>query len=379
MEAFFARARSVAEEAAKKTQEITVKLSQDIVKETTKVSSQLVTETAKYSEQLSKNPTIQDIASRSKTFAHEAGKKAQELAKEAAEKIPALAQQTAQSAGEGIQSLVKELKVGGSGHQPLDQELEEYGVTEDLREFVRGMTLDTFKEFPVDDEIKQLKEAATAEEGVGAVAATTTENALKTDQVEVGPDNVRHDLNAFQTRHAMLVLESVKEISTFRYQLCPRVMPEHRFWKIYFMLVHTHVLPYETRWSERQQELAAGFAAFKEQAAQAAAIATTPPAAKALASDSNSSLNKSTGSSGTGAKTAVAAAGAAAAAAVATTSTSEDLDDKKTEGDDIDALLMDALGGDDAGDDDEDDGAFDAEDFDELVKSAVGSDLDDIK
>ncbi|CAH8349235.1 unnamed protein product [Eruca vesicaria subsp. sativa] len=52
--------------------------------------------------------------------------------------------------------------------------------------------------------------------------------------------NVRKDLSEWQERHATLVLGSVKQISKLRYELCPRVMKERRFWRIYFTLVSTH-------------------------------------------------------------------------------------------------------------------------------------------
>ncbi|XP_028077390.1 uncharacterized protein LOC114279355 isoform X2 [Camellia sinensis] len=38
------------------------------------------------------------------------------------------------------------------------------------------------------------------------------------------------------------------EISKLRYELCPRVMKERKFWKIYFILVNSHVAP--LHWAE---------------------------------------------------------------------------------------------------------------------------------
>nr|GMD37486.1 uncharacterized protein LOC109162841 [Ipomoea batatas] len=62
--------------------------------------------------------------------------------------------------------------------------------------------------------------------------------------------NVRQDLTEFQEKHAKLVLSSVKEISKLRYALCPRVMRERKFWRIYFILVNSHIAPYEKRYME---------------------------------------------------------------------------------------------------------------------------------
>ncbi|WVZ11001.1 hypothetical protein V8G54_015531 [Vigna mungo] len=36
-----------------------------------------------------------------------------------------------------------------------------------------------------------------------------------------------------------------QEISRLRYELCPRVMKERKFWRIYFILVNNHTAPYD--------------------------------------------------------------------------------------------------------------------------------------
>ncbi|KAJ6689738.1 hypothetical protein OIU85_006089 [Salix viminalis] len=68
--------------------------------------------------------------------------------------------------------------------------------------------------------------------------------------VETTESNVRKDLSEWQERHATLVLTTVKQISKLRYELCPRVMKERRFWRIYFTLVSTHVATYEKQYME---------------------------------------------------------------------------------------------------------------------------------
>uniref|UniRef100_A0A2N9J8I4 BSD domain-containing protein n=1 Tax=Fagus sylvatica TaxID=28930 RepID=A0A2N9J8I4_FAGSY len=60
----------------------------------------------------------------------------------------------------------------------------------------------------------------------------------------------RQDLTEWQQKHANLVLSTVKEISKLRYELCPRVMKERKFWRIYFILVNRHLAPYEKRYME---------------------------------------------------------------------------------------------------------------------------------
>ncbi|XP_015965841.1 uncharacterized protein LOC107489604, partial [Arachis duranensis] len=113
---------------------------------------------------------------------------------------------------------------------PNDDDLEKFGVTDDLRSFVRGLTSTTFQNFPLSFDESQASDVPT-----------------------VASNNVRKDLNDFQEKHATLVLITVKEISRLRYELCPRTMKERHFWKIYFTLVNTHVAPYEKKYMEEVQ------------------------------------------------------------------------------------------------------------------------------
>ncbi|KAL5669070.1 hypothetical protein ACJX0J_021291, partial [Zea mays] len=62
--------------------------------------------------------------------------------------------------------------------------------------------------------------------------------------------NVRQDLNEWQARHGTLVLSAVKEISKFRYELCPRYMKERKFWRVYFLLVNSYIAPFEKKYFE---------------------------------------------------------------------------------------------------------------------------------
>ncbi|KAG7036259.1 hypothetical protein SDJN02_03062 [Cucurbita argyrosperma subsp. argyrosperma] len=98
-----------------------------------------------------------------------------------------------------------------------DGEKEEqfHGVTDGLIEFVKSFTIETFKNFPLQDEGE----------------------ALCGDQ----------NLSDWQERHAVLVLSKVKEISQLRYKLCPGHLKEHQFWKIYFALVKSLVVDHELK------------------------------------------------------------------------------------------------------------------------------------
>lgn len=192
MDSWFQIARDFAQEAAKKSQEL--------AKEAAKLSQEIASETAK----------------KSKEIAVEATKKADQIKIEASKR----ADQFKSFAGEISPSIANK---SVSSTPPPPQDLEKYGVTDELREFVKGLTLDTFKDFPLDN-------------------SALEENR----EPEVSPSsNVRQDLTKWQERHAVIVLSTVPEISRFRYVLCPKHMKESKFWKIYFMLVKSHVTPYE--------------------------------------------------------------------------------------------------------------------------------------
>ncbi|XP_020213475.1 uncharacterized protein LOC109797757 [Cajanus cajan] len=184
MEDLWKRAKTFAEEAAKKSQSLTPSSSRiaDLVSETAKKSKELAAEASKKADIL-KTAALRQ-ADQIKSFSDT-------IASAATAPPPAAA--------------------------PLD--FEKFGVTDDLRSFVKGLTSTTFQNFPL-----------TSDEPEGSDVST------------VG-SNVRKDLNEFQEKHATLVLTTVKEISRLRYELCPRAMKERHFWKIYFTLVNTHVAP----------------------------------------------------------------------------------------------------------------------------------------
>ncbi|XP_061990950.1 uncharacterized protein LOC133709286 [Rosa rugosa] len=208
MEDLWKRAKSFAEEAAKKSQTITTSSASAKI-------SDLVSETAK----------------RSREFAAEASKKADEIKSAAlkqADQIKSLSVSEIIPPQLSNLSLVNSSSSSASAsvNEPSPEELQKFGVSDDLRDFVKGLTSDTFKHFPIQDEAEEVSEVPTT------------------------ASNVRKDLTEWQERHATLVLTTVKEISRLRYELCPRVMKERRFWRIYFTLVSSHVAPYEKQYME---------------------------------------------------------------------------------------------------------------------------------
>lgn len=205
MEDFWKRAKSFAEEAAKQSQTLT----------TSSKIADLVAETAK----------------KSKELALEASKKADEIktaALKQADQIPikSIADMIPPQLSSSFSSIAPSSSSSSDPAFP-DSELRKFGVTDDLRDFVKGLTSSTFQNFPV----QELDEAEISD-------------------VPTTASNVRKDLTEWQERHATLVLTTVKGISKLRYELCPRVMKERKFWKIYFTLVSTHVAPYEKQYME---------------------------------------------------------------------------------------------------------------------------------
>lgn len=107
-----------------------------------------------------------------------------------------------------------------------EKEDELYGVTDELIDLIKSFTLDTFRNYPLQDE-----EGANCGE-IGA-------------QGDSG--NVQKDLSDWQERHAILVLSKVKELSQLRFRLCPGYLKERQFWRIYFSLVKNCLAEYELR------------------------------------------------------------------------------------------------------------------------------------
>lgn len=218
---FWLKARSFAEEAAKRSQELTSGI------DTSKLTD-----------------VVSEASKRSKEIAAEASKRSKEIAAEALKRADQIKVQLP-PASTVLSNLVHSSSSNARGAPPpppppSDADLEKFGVTNDLREFVKGITMNTFQDFPLEDD-SEMSDIPTV-------------------------SNVRQDLTEWQVTHAKLVLSSVKEVSKLRYKLCPRVMKERKFWRIYFILVNSHVAPHEKRYteeaklksSEKSEENAAG-------------------------------------------------------------------------------------------------------------------------
>ncbi|KAI8543147.1 hypothetical protein RHMOL_Rhmol08G0195000 [Rhododendron molle] len=218
---FWQRARNFAEEAAKRSQELT--------KEAAKKSQDHITMIGSSSARLS--DIVSEASRKSKEIAAEASKRADQIKAEALKRADLIKSQIPTSAA-ALSSLVVDVSsteaAAATAAAVEDGDLERFGVTEELREFVKGITLNTFRDFPLEDDAEM--------SDIPAVS------------------NVRQDLTAWQEKHAKLVLLTVKEISKLRYELCPRVMKERKFWRIYFILVNSHVSPFEKRYMEKAKQ-----------------------------------------------------------------------------------------------------------------------------
>lgn len=60
----------------------------------------------------------------------------------------------------------------------------------------------------------------------------------------------QHCLNAWQERHAMLLVRSVKEIDELRFVLCPKYMDDVEFWDTYFQLMKDALPSMAFAWKE---------------------------------------------------------------------------------------------------------------------------------
>ncbi|GAU32572.1 hypothetical protein TSUD_218300 [Trifolium subterraneum] len=171
MEDFWKRAKTFAEEAAKKSQSITTSSATsriaDLVSETTKKSKELAAEASKKAEEI-KTAAIRQ-ADQIKSFSDNIS-------------IPPQFSAIAAAATATATSTVL------PSPPPQEEDFERFGVTDDLRSFVQGLTSTTFKHFPVNSD----------------------ESESEASDVPTSASNVRKDLNEFQEKHATLVLTTVK-------------------------------------------------------------------------------------------------------------------------------------------------------------------------
>lgn len=114
---------------------------------------------------------------------------------------------------------------------PSKSFLQGYGVSADLLEFIKTLNFADFSDFP-QDQLVPLN-------SMGPLTSTNDKNAT-----------VMEVLNAWQVRHASLVVKAAKEINELRFVLCPRYMTDARFWHIYFTLTRKYLPDEAFHWVE---------------------------------------------------------------------------------------------------------------------------------
>ncbi|KAK2969712.1 hypothetical protein RJ640_004218 [Escallonia rubra] len=206
------RARTFAEEAAKKSQELTkeaAKRSQELTKEAAKRSQDFSIGSSKLSD------IVSEASKRSKEIAAEASKRADLIRAEALKRADQIKSQIPASA---LSHLVDSSSASAPAAAVTEADLEAFGITDELREFVKGITMNTFQDFPLED------------------------------------DSEMSDIPTVSNTPKQMFSHDQQEISKLRYELCPRVMKERKFWRIYFILVNSHVAPYEARYMENAKQ-----------------------------------------------------------------------------------------------------------------------------
>ncbi|KVH99296.1 hypothetical protein Ccrd_022466 [Cynara cardunculus var. scolymus] len=191
---FWQKARTFAEDAAKRSQELTkeaAKRSQELTKEAAKRSQEFTIGSSKLSD------IVLEASKRSKEIAAEASKKADLIKVEALKRADQIKSQIP-STSAAISQLVDSSPKQVGGTSPED--LEKFGITDELREFVKEITLNTFRDFPLEDD-SEMSDIPTI-------------------------SNVRQDLTKWQEIHAKLVLSTVKEKMEFSSDYEKRYMEE---------------------------------------------------------------------------------------------------------------------------------------------------------
>lgn len=124
---FWNKARSFAEEAAKRSQELTL--------EAARRSQELTIGSSRLSD------IVSETAKRSKEFATEASKRADQIRAEAVKQADL------------IKNLVEGTPPSGAleiNEETREEDLQRFGINEELRDFVKGITMSTFRDFPLE-------------------------------------------------------------------------------------------------------------------------------------------------------------------------------------------------------------------------------------
>jgi hypothetical protein len=106
--------------------------------------------------------------------------------------------------------------IGSNSHNTIRTNPDEPFITAEMVEYVRNMCQHpkTFSEFPLEEKDKEGKQSFPL--------------LLHTETFILLP---------WQENHAKIILDQVSELKTLRFKLCPSILAEERFWRVYFLLL----------------------------------------------------------------------------------------------------------------------------------------------
>lgn len=167
--------------------------------------------------------------------AREAAEKAGDAAKRFATDVRVNTKATADAAEKTFKRVVTRVETlreesdARNEEEKDERERETYGITKELLEFLDSMTMQTFRDFPLEDDKKDEENEALDER-----SATF--------------------LSEWQEKHAIAVLKASPRLNNFRYRLVPRKMTDRRFWNIYFQITVSFLQGYPKEVTKQEEE-----------------------------------------------------------------------------------------------------------------------------
>ncbi|KAI8110383.1 hypothetical protein M9435_002058 [Picochlorum sp. BPE23] len=156
----------------------------------------------------------------------ETAAKARDVAEMVSKRSKEFAESTAEEASKQFNAMSLQQKQDAlakkESQEDLVREMEDYGITKEYIESVKQLDFSAFRDYQ----------------------QTRSHDTTLSD----APNQSR--LNAWQERHAMLLVRSVKEIDELRFVLCPKYMDDGEFWDTYFQLMKDALPSMAFAWKE---------------------------------------------------------------------------------------------------------------------------------
>lgn len=167
--------------------------------------------------------------------AREAAEKAGDAAKRFATDVRVNTKATADAAEKTFKRVVTRVETLRDESDVRDEEerdrreRETYGITNELLEFLDSMTMQTFRDFPLQDDKMD-------------------------DENESQDKRSATFLSEWQEKHAIAVLKASPRLNNFRYRLVPQKMTDRRFWNVYFQITISFLKGYPKEVSKNEEE-----------------------------------------------------------------------------------------------------------------------------